>query len=82
MRLRTEAKQTDSLTESAYGELIARQEQLRDETIALIERKVRRRNFWQQVENVAITVVLCLMLSMGAWLGPVSKFVLQLLGAE
>lgn len=82
MRLRTEQPQTDSLTESAYGKLIERQEQLRDETIAIISRKHHRRNFWQHAENVAMTIVLCLLLTMGAWLGPVGKFVLQLLGVE
>lgn len=81
VRLHT-TKQTDSLTESAYGELLQRQEQLRDETLAIIERNSHRRKFWQQVENAAITLILLAMLSMGAWLGPVSKWVLQLLGVE
>jgi hypothetical protein len=72
--------QTSTLTESAYGPLLERQEQLRAETIAIINRKHNSRKFWQRVENVLICAVLLAMLSMGAWLGPASKLVLQLLG--
>lgn len=78
MRLPT--KQTDQFTESAYGRLLDRQKQLHDETLAIISRKHASREFWKAAEEIAAVVVLVLMFSMGAWLGPVSNWVLSLLG--
>lgn len=69
--------QTDQFTESAYGALLGRQQQLHDETLAILAHNRKRRQFWEVLETLATIAGLLAMFSLGAWIGPVSKLVLN-----
>lgn len=62
--------------EDKFGQVWADKEQLQCEILAVRHEMQARKQLREQIENGLLVVLLFLMLSMGAWLGPVAKLVL------